>query len=200
MAPFSISSKEHKMAKVHKFTTPAGNAKYPHLNTPDTAFDTDNPKYKTEILMSADQAAPLIAQIKAAADEFFGAGAKYRMPVNKDEETGQVSIKAQSKYQPKFYDATGQVIVPTALPKIGAGSTVKMGGVLNLYTVSGSKGVSLMLDKVQVIDVVGGFGGDDGGFDAVDGGSFTVETFENGSPAPAGVLPSGDINAELHDF
>ena len=72
------------MAKVYKFTTPAGNAKYPHLNSPDTAFDTDNPKYKTEILMSEDEAAPLITQIKAAAAEAFCATAKFRMPVNKD--------------------------------------------------------------------------------------------------------------------
>jgi len=180
------------MAKVHKFTTPAGNAKYPHLNSPDTAFDTDNPKYKTEILMSEDEAAPLIAQIKAAAAEAFGANANYRMPVTKDEETGQVSIKAQSKYQPKFYDAQGQVIVPSALPKIGGGSTVKMGGVLNLYTVSGSKGVKMMLDKVQVIDVVNGFGGDDGGFEAVDGGSFTVEHFDDPTPT-TGAVVNGDF-------
>ena len=180
------------MAKVYKFTTPAGHAKYPHLNTPDTAFDTDNPKYKTEILMSEDEAAPLVAQIKAAAQEAFGVNAKFRMPVTKDEETGQVSIKAQSKYQPKFYDAQGQVITPTALPKIGGGSTVKMGGVLNLYTVSGSKGVSLMLDKVQVIDVVNGFGGDDGGFEAVDGGSFTVDHFEEVTPSTQAVV-NGDF-------
>tara|TARA_R110002073_G_scaffold222637_2_gene382801 strand:- start:1510 stop:2076 length:567 start_codon:yes stop_codon:yes gene_type:complete len=188
------------MAKVNKFTTPAGIAKYPHLNSPDTAFDTDNPKYKTEILMSEEDAAPLIAQIKAAALEIFGAKANYRMPVTKDDETGQVSIKAQSKYLPKFYDTQGQIIVETALPKIGAGSTLKLGGLLNVYTVSGTKGVSLMLDRVQVIDVVNGFGGLDDGFDAVDNGSFVVETFENGSPAPAGVLPTGGINAELHDF
>ena len=38
------------MPKVIPFKTPKGRAKYPHLNKPDTAFDKDNPKYKTELL------------------------------------------------------------------------------------------------------------------------------------------------------
>ena len=82
--------------------------------------------------------------------------------------------------------------MPSALPKLGGGSTIKMGGVFNCYTVSGSKGVSLMLDKVQVIDVVNGFGGDDGGFEAVDGGSFTVDHFEEATPSTEAVV-NGDF-------
>lgn len=168
------------MPKVTKFISPVGRAKYPHLNKPDTAFDTNNPKYKTELVMSQEDAKPLVQLIKQAAADEFG-NKKVRMPYSVDEETGDVSFKVQSKYQPKFYDTQGQVIAPSALPNIGGGSQLRGGGILNLYTVSGSSGVGLMLDKIQVVEVVG-FGGDEEGFDAIDG-SFTVGASEEGFTA-----------------
>lgn len=162
------------MAKLIKFISSVGRAKYPHLNKPDTAFNADNPKYKTEIVMSKDDAKDLVTKIKEAAAEEFGGKKNIRMPYTVDEETGEVSFKMQSKYEPKFYDTQGQVIAPSSLPNIGGGSQLKGGGILNLYTVSGSSGVSLMLDKIQVVEV-STFGGDDEGFDAIEGGGFTVD-------------------------
>ena len=162
------------MAKPIKFISPVGRAKYPHLNKPDTAFDTANPKYKTEIVMSKDDATPLVKMIKDAAAEEFGNKKNIRMPYTVDEETGEVSFKMQSKYEPKFYDTQGQVITPSALPNIGGGSQLRGGGILNLYTVSGSSGVGLMLDKIQVVEV-STYGGDDEGFDAIEGGGYTVD-------------------------
>lgn len=166
------------MAKV-KFLTAIGRCKYPHLNKPDAAFDADNPKYKTELLMSAEDAAPLIELIKATAAEVFGPTAKYRLPISKDEETGEVSIKAQSRYQPHFFDTKGQVITPSALPRISGGSQVRIGGTLNPYTVSGTKGVSLMLEKAQIVEVSEGGSGPDGGFDAIEGG-FVIGSMDDG--------------------
>ena len=161
------------MAKKIQFLTNVGRAKYPHLNKPDTAFNTDNPKYKTELVMSQEDAKPLVAKIKEAAAEEFGAKKNIRLPYSVDEETGEVSFKVQSKYQPKFYDTKGQVIAPSALPNIGGGSQLRGGGILNLYTVTGTSGVGLMLDKIQVVEVVG-FGGDETGFDEIEG-SFVVD-------------------------
>lgn len=161
------------MAKKIQFLTNVGRAKYPHLNKPDTAFNTDNPKYKTELVMSQDDAKPLVAKIKEAAAEEFGAKKNIRLPYTVDEETGEVSFKVQSRYQPKFYDTKGQVIAPNALPNIGGGSQLRGGGILNLYTVTGTSGVGLMLDKIQVVEVVG-FGGDETGFDEIEG-SFVLD-------------------------
>ena len=56
---------------------------------------------------------------------------------------------------------------------------------MSLYSVSGSTGVALALDYVQIVDVVDGFGGDDAGFDAVDGG-FSVGDVEADAPASGG--------------
>ena len=47
------------------FQTPVGVAKYPHLNKPDTAFDAEG-KYKAELLVSQDEAKPLIKLIEDA--------------------------------------------------------------------------------------------------------------------------------------
>jgi len=157
------------MAKVTKFLTSVGRAKYPHLNRPDTAFDTNSPKYKTELIISKEDAAPLVKLIKETAAEEFGNKKNIRLPYTVDEETGEVSFKVQSKYQPKFYDTKGNPITPSALPNIGGGSQLRGGGILNLYSVSGTSGVGLMLDKIQVVEVSGGFGGVDDGFDAIEG-------------------------------
>ena len=156
------------MAKPIKFLSPVGRAKYPHLNKPDTAFDTNNPKYKTQLVIPQEKASPLIAKIKEAAVGKFGTAKNIRMPYTVDEETGDVSFKVQSNFQPKLYDTKGQIITPSALPDIGGGSQLRAGCTLNLYTVSGSSGVSIMLDKIQLIEVVG-FGGDDEGFEETEG-------------------------------
>jgi len=169
-----------------KFQSPIGRAKYPHLNEPDTAFDADNPKFKTELVLSAKDAQPFIDQINKASEEVHGKqpAGKVRMPITKDEETGEVSFKFNSKYQPKFCDTNGQVITPSSLPKIGAGSIIIVSGVINVYEVSKNKGVGLLMDGVQIIDVVEYGGGGSVTFDAVEGGSYVREDLHEAAPTP----------------
>lgn len=152
------------------FKTPIGTAKYPHLNRPDTAFDAEG-KYKTEIVLSSKAARPLIDLIESSFEAEYGKG-HHRVPYKVDEETGDVSFKAQSKYQPKFADSTGQMVPPEKLPNIGGGSRLCVSGFLNVYDVSGTKGVSITLQDVQIVEATMGVGG--GNFEAVDGG-FTMD-------------------------
>jgi hypothetical protein len=163
------------MPKVTPFQTAVGTAKYPHLNTPDAAFDKDNPKYKTELLMTPKEAEPLMKMMREAAADAFGNKKNIKFAFSKDEETGQVIFKVQSKYQPKYYDSNGQVITPEKLPRVSGGSRLKAAGILNIYSVSGTNGVGLLLDRVQLVKVVDGFTGDGGGFDAVEDGEFSIE-------------------------
>jgi len=163
------------MPKVTPFQTAVGTAKYPHLNTPDSAFDKDNPKYKTELLMTPKEAEPLMKMMREAAADAFGNKKNIKFAFSKDDETGQVSFKVQSKYQPKYYDSNGQVITPEKLPRVNGGSRLKAAGILNIYSVSGTNGVGLLLDRVQLVKVVDGFSGDGGGFDAVEDGEFSIE-------------------------
>jgi len=163
------------MPKVIPFKTAVGTAKYPHLNKPDAAFDKDNPKYKTELLMTSKEAEPLIKMMREAAADNFGNKKNIKFAFSKDEETGEVSFKVQSKYQPKYYDTNGQVIAPAKLPRVSGGSKLKAAGILNIYSVSGTNGVGLLLDRVQLVKVVEGFSGDGEGFDAVEDGDFSID-------------------------
>ena len=170
-----------------KFQSPIGRAKYPHLNEPDTAFDADNPKFKTELVLSAKDAQPFIDQINKASEEVHGKqpAGKVRFPFTKDEETGEVSFKFNSKYAAKFCDTNGQVITQSSLPKIGAGSSLIVSGVINVYEVNKNKGVGLLMDGVQIIDVVEYGGGNGVTFDAVEGGSYVREDLHEAASMPA---------------
>lgn len=162
-----------------KFTSPVGTAVYPHLNKPDTQFNPDG-VYKTELSMENCEA--LVDACHNLAVEEFGAKANFRMPFKQCEETGQTILKVKSKYAPKIFDSSGQIMVGDQIPNLWGGSTLKVGGFITTYAVSGSKGVSLQLSKVQVINPVSG-NGDSDGFDAVDGGfvaeEITQEAFDD---------------------
>ena len=184
------------MAKI-RYQTPLGRAKFPHLSSPDTAFDTVSPKFKVEILMSAEDAAPLVKKIKEECALVHGK-ANYRTPINVDDETGEVSFKVQSKYMPIFIDSTGAVIDcedPANIPNIGGGSEIRAGGTLNIYEVSGTKGVALMLNTIQISSLVGAKV-DTSDFGAIDGGNYIAVA--NGKEPVS--VPSESTANELYDF
>lgn len=152
-----------------RFTSPKGRAKYPWLNRPDTQFSAEG-VYTTHLIMDPKEAAELVALIKKTAEDEFGPTAKYSAPYEIDEETGEVIIKTKSNYVPPFDDSTGQVIMPEAVPQLFAGSILCVGGFVKAYTVSGRKGVSLQLGRVQIIDPVSSGAGGASPFAAVEGG------------------------------
>jgi len=160
------------------FQTPVGVAKYPHLNKPDTAFDAEG-KYKAELLVSQDEAKPLIKLIEDAAKEEHGS-ANYRVPYQTDDETGEVAFKLQSKYQPKFYDTAGQLVPEGKEPRIGGGSRLRLKGYLNVYKVSGQAGVSIQLTSCQIVEAMQGMNG--AGFYALEEGGVTIDTSAIDSP------------------
>jgi hypothetical protein len=161
------------MARRIKFTTPAGTAVYPHLNKPDVQFNPDG-VYKTSLAM--DNCDDLIAACEELGREEFGDKVKFKTPFNRDEESGQMVVKVKSKYAPMFFDSTGEIMQGDQIPQLWGGSTLKLGGTISAYSVSGSKGISLQLKKVQVITPISGSNdGDESGFDAVDGGYIAKE-------------------------
>ena len=166
------------MGSRQKFTSPQGTAIYPHLNKPDTQFNPDG-IYKVDLSMEDAESLETLCQNAAISE--FGSKAKFRMPFRQDEESGQTIMKVKSKYAPKIYDSTGQLMLGDQIPQLWGGSTLKVGGYITTYSVSGSKGVSLQLTKVQVINPVSG--NSDDGFDSVDGGyvaeEITEEAFED---------------------
>jgi hypothetical protein len=155
-----------------KFSSPEGTAVYPHLNKPDIQFNPDG-VYKTDLAIQNCE--ELMDQAHNLAVEEFGAKTKFKMPFRTDEETGSTVLRVKSKYAPKIFDSTGQVLVGDQIPLMWGGSTLKVGGYMTTYSVSGQKGVSLQLTKVQVINPVGGGLSSNDGFEAVEGGFIAPE-------------------------
>ena len=152
------------------FKSEVGVAMYPHLNKPDTQFDTDG-VFKVDLRMKKEDAKPLIEAVKEAANDAFGEKAKSAaMPFKTDEETGDIIVKTKSKYQPKICDSTGMRLYPENLPLIYGGSTLKLGGNMYPYSAGGRIGVSLQLGAVQIVSLAEGGTGAGIDFEAVEGG------------------------------
>lgn len=158
------------MATKPSFKTYKGFAVYPWINKADTEYDSQG-VYKTGLRVPADQAKELMKQVQEVAMDEFGAkkADKARMPWKVDDETGEIIINAKSKFQPKVYDSEGQYIPADRLPQIWGGSVLRLKGQINTYDNSGNTGVSLQLSGIQVIELAERQGGDDDGFEAVEG-------------------------------
>ena len=159
------------MAKI-QFKTDKGVAKYSWLNSPDNTFDKENPKFSVTVRFSGDAAKNMIAVVKEAAAESFGKDTSgVRMPYQVDAETGDTLIKFSSKFQPKFADARGQLVENSKMPQIAGGTTLRVSGSVYPYSAP-SKGISLQMQSVQIIDLVSARVE----FDADESGGFVVET------------------------
>lgn len=177
------------MATKNYFVTKTGRAQYPYLNKPDTQFDADG-VYK--VAMIFDSCEQLMEQVQAAAVEEFGAKAQYRVPWKVDEESGETVVKIKSKYKPVFVDSSGDEIPDDKQPGVYGGSQIRVKGTVNVYDVSGSKGVNLQLLSVQIITLSTTPSSSAGGkgFDAVEGGYVTgdseptIEDFEHAPQVP----------------
>ena len=146
---------------------------YAYLTKPDTAFDSDG-VYKTDFKMSADDAKPLLDEMRSIANEAFGKNASAaHMPYKTDDETGEIVFKTKSKYQPRFVDASGKNVDAHTMPPVFGGSTARIAGNITPYDRNGNRGISLQLNAVQVIELAksqtgANFGAVEGGFVAND--------------------------------
>lgn len=191
-----------KKAKLPRYVTPIGVAKYPYLAKPDTKFNPDG-DYKVNLEIDAEVAGEVIAFL----DEQFAASvekAKKENPGKKikageapytvDEDSGKVTLrfKLKAKVSPKegdpftqkpaMFDAKGKPLVGEV--KVGGGSKLKVAyEVIPFYTSLVGAGLSLRLRAVQVIELVefgGGAGAGDYGFGEEEGYAAPDNKNENG--------------------
>lgn len=168
------------------FVTPKGIAKYPHITEKDTGHQFSSGKYDTQIILTKEDAAPLIEQLKNIAKEEFPAKFIPKLPYKEDED-GNVVFKAKSEYQPALIDARGTKLekVPSSL-RIRGGSKIRIAGAVNVY----DKGLSLWLNQVQILELVAdnlAFGADEGSFsaDAFEDDNENSNSAFEGADAPA---------------
>ena len=115
------------------FMTPQATLAYAYLTNPDTAFDAAG-VYKTDFKLMPDAAKPLLDDMRAVAKEAFGDdAAKIALPYKTDEETGELTFKTKSKYQPRFVDASGKGVDPGSMPVVYGGSEARLAGNIQAY-------------------------------------------------------------------
>lgn len=175
-------------------TTPAGIARYPHLNRPDKKF-SEVGEFKVNLELSSEEAEPFIKQIEALFSEFVAAK-KTELKKDKlklhaapwEENDGQTILKLRVKAvgknkegeefsrAPKLFNASGNVITDN----IGGGSKLQAAVVPYCwYTASLGAGVTLQPKAIMVHDLV--TWGDGGsatsyGFDVVEAPRASVKT------------------------
>ena len=171
--------------------TPIADMTFIYLANPDTKFG--DPKYGFSLVL--DTKDPAHAQYLKALNELNdavgqellkgitkGRNAFRVKDVCKAEEdddgnpTGRYFLKCVSKSKRPVVDSKGQEIPADILRKVGSGS--KGRAILSIKKSIASQhktvGITMYLDKVQVVSVVEYTGGSSNGFDEVDGG-FTAD-------------------------
>lgn len=183
-----------------KIVSPEGVSKYAWLTQPDTKFDKEGGHFKVNLVISAEEAQPIIKQIDAEmkksveiAKEKNKKAIKMAAPPYMAEvddtgaETGNIELKFKRKAQ--VISANGKVIPfkvaifdsegkPLTNTNVWSGSKMKVSAELvHWYTAMAGAGVSLRLRAVQVTDLVeGGAGNAEGyGFGKVEGGYVAPE-------------------------
>lgn len=157
------------MSKKIPFKTAKGIARYPHITEKDTGHQYSSGKYDTQIILSKEDAAPLVKQLQDLLKEEMPKLKDPKVPYKIDDE-GNYVFKAKSEYQPVLIDARGKTMekVPAGL-RIRGGSTIRIAGAVNVY----DKGVSLWLNQVQIINLASG----EVAFEADDEGGFSADDF-----------------------
>ena len=131
--------------KKQTFSTPVGTARYPWLAEPDTAFGQE--KYKSELILSPEDAKPLIDLINKTVTDLSADPSKLSLPYSTDEDTGDIIFKTKTSYKPKFFDSAGHPIIESKIPQIWGGSKLKLGGNIAPWSMNGKGGITLQLLK-----------------------------------------------------
>jgi len=153
-----------------EFTTPTGIAQYPWLSKPDTKFSEEGVYKVNLILPKAEaipllkQINGVFAENvdkeikKAKGKDIKKANPPYFEELDDaGQPTGNVILKFKSRYKPAVFDAKG---IPMVDSNIWGGSEIKVNGsIAPYYTVLIGAGVSLRLGGVQVIQYVEGRSG-----------------------------------------
>jgi hypothetical protein len=182
-----------------KIVSPEGVSKYAWLTKPDTKFDKDG-HFKVNLVVSAEEAQPLIQQIDAEmkksaeiAKDKNKKAVKMANPPYETEtddtgaETGNIEFKFKRKaqiiasdgkvipFKVAIFDSSGTPMTDT---NVWSGSKMKVSAELvHWYTAMAGAGVSLRLRAVQITELVEG-GSDNAsgyGFDKVDNGYVAPE-------------------------
>lgn len=103
-----------------RFTTPAGTALFPRLNTPDFKYKKENGEYSVKLKLTAEQAGPIIAKINEETEKAYKA---YCVRENRAKLKRSPNIPYKNEVDDNEKE-TGNVIFSFKLPgKVKSGKT-----------------------------------------------------------------------------
>jgi hypothetical protein len=137
------------MAETKNVSTPVVIAVYPKISKPDTFGKFASGKFKTGFKFEKpEQTKKFQDWCKAKAKELMPKVAKHKFPWKTDEDTGEVTFTASSKYRPLTVDSKNNKLPETVL--IGGGTKMK----LQLAPSSYENRLSFYLNAVQVVELM----------------------------------------------
>lgn len=156
-------------------TSPIGTARFPHLNEPDTKFDAEG-KYKVDLVITAEEAQAISADIEAARPDEFAASEPGNRCVRQveDKEGNPIWIlRASTKHAPRIVDAAKKLTDV----RIGGGSRLRLACNVVPVTVRGTTYISAYLNAVQVVELSEGASS----FDEIEGGFVDAGAGDSGN-------------------
>lgn len=174
------------MAKATRITTPIGQAVYPHLNKPDTAFNQS--KYSCKLIFTKKEAAPLFKQLDEIYDKAYKIAClqnnvekldSNKKPYGKDGDDYFIMAKQDTSSKDGKYQFSIALVDSKGNPTdvlVGSGSRVRLSVEPSTYLIGGNKfGLTLRLRAAQVIEVCDKA---NAGFDVVEGGYVSEDLSE----------------------
>lgn len=135
------------------YITPAGVARYPHLDVP-TAFPGSNaePKFECGLILEGNALTKVKSDLSKLGSE-WGLKKGFKLPI-KEDKNGNEYFYAHAKrdYRPLIKDAKNNE-VPEGKVVVGGGSKIRLGLTLKPYKAAFGQGITAYLNAVQVIDL-----------------------------------------------
>ena len=178
------------MSLTKAINTPIGTLNYTFINGDGRDNLSGVAQYSTQLVLSETEAAPLLEEINAL---WTASGIK-KNPKSmgyKTLEDGNIAFNFKTNVENKFgktkikvFDARGKEADFSEI-MIGNGSRGRVGTTMAIYDQPAQSGVTLYLNKLQIIELLEYTGGDGESFDAVEGGYTHTTAFEaEDTPAP----------------
>lgn len=163
-----------------KILTPIGTARFAHLMEPDTEGKYADNKYKVDLIVDADDPAVEAIQAamqQAAKDEWGKAPASLQLPIKDGDEeaaererpelVGKVIIRGKSKYPPGIVGPDKRELADGI--EIRSGDQIRFSATCFPYKAGVTKGVSLQLRAVQLVEKRAAVGNPADEFDDLEG-------------------------------
>lgn len=178
------------MSQNKTLNTPIGELRYTFVTGEGRENLSGVAQYSTQLVLSEEAAAPLIEEIETL---WAGSGIK-KQPKSfgyKTLDDGNIAFSFKTNVESKFgrnkvdlYDSKGKKFDLGDI-LIGNGTKGRIGGTLAIYDGKTGSGVTLYLNRIQIIELVEYTGGDSNPFDEVEGGYTHQTEFEAAVESPA---------------